>query len=146
MGSEVQANLSAAHIIHFIYYLFLCTSNSYQLFRTEYQDLRKIIRFCNHLLPILQHYDRRLESNWISAFDFPIGNTTTEILLRKRKEILNVGDKCVCYYTKISLFQRCKTTVVLFILIINYTRPIFNFFVDKLLLLYQRASYRVDIQ
>merc|ERR1712062_364694 len=43
MGSEVQANLSAAHIIHFIYYLFLCTSNSYQLFRTEYQDLRKII-------------------------------------------------------------------------------------------------------
>merc|ERR1712029_677712 len=97
--------------------------------------------FCNHLLPILQHYDQRLESNWIPAFDFPIGNTTTEILLRKRKEILNVSDKCVCYYTKISLFQRCKTTVVLFILIINYTHPIIILiFVDKLLLLYQRAS------
>ena len=54
LSSEVQANLSAAHIIHFIYYLFLCTSNSYQLFRTEYQDLRKITRWAKKKLdPIL---------------------------------------------------------------------------------------------
>ena len=63
LSSEVQANLSAAHIIHFIYYLFLCTSNSYQLFRTEYQDLRKIIRWAKKIGPhisitlkILQKY------------------------------------------------------------------------------------------
>ena len=43
---------------------------------------------------------------------------------QKKEENSQCQWQCVCYYTKISLFQRCKTTVVLFILIINYTHPI----------------------